>query len=1056
MLAVYVESLEGSPDVGPNNEEVATWSAATVQAILENPDVVALGAEVLWYYNTTQPPLMRDFLISHNRRATILALKLRRSDGLQEGTHMSYVLDFMKGLCSSTPFARRYYVGVTGQPYLLVDSRDGIDTDEADVDMKCIPISVIILWLFLQRVSMLVFPAVTMPASLVISFALGFVVSAVMRVSTLAVVLMQAIVVAFNIDYSLFLLLRFLELKEQGLCLWHNIESVVTHTASESVLVSGVLVAMACFSVCLIGAEPLTAFGITAGMTVLVTVFVNCTLTPSILLCFGDVLSEPLTLPLSIQRFQRHFRARRQPESSLPEPLLEERIFRARAFDAELARQKQESSAWFKMARCTSRCPVLILVITVLAGMPFCMRLGQAFSQTTTDTFEMVPDSMQSVEAFQKVMRTFNPGQLLPFYLMVVAKPSIVTSSGQGCWSPECYAATQWLVSRLSMDPDLVDVSSSVLLGPTIVPLNLTRLMDQEPALVREACSLNGLSTVCEMVRDYMRRALPEVPKHINYWEADLILSTPIPSNPLPFSDALFPNVTSLLAQANEIQSAYRQLCEQSVSPDRRAMLTQVWLPYKPLSPRGDAFITRVANLLDDFESDPARRNSFTVHLYDAQATMLHDFNTMVEESMPSMLFALVLAATGLVSCVFKSLPIAFIMCVTIIYSAGVAHGVGYYLFQTDMFYDVLPILQDSGNGGIFYLIMPLLTSFMAAFAMDYDIFLLTRVMEIRQRGYTTRAATLKSVYEVMPVICGAAIIMLVVFGGLSTMDIMCFKQLAYCLVTALSVDAFVVPTLLVPAVMHICGRYAWFPGSSSRRGPTWREEGNKGLEHFEPPEAHDDSADATPVLDNSAELSPPVKRCRGVAIAAFLLVPCLCFVVHQNYFFQNLSADAHGMTVVSAGFHAPLDSFASSLRPSFDLHGVMNLTVNNPNYIPGSVSAAVVDVRYRPHDLRPGLSGLLPSSYHVATGYLTSSIVPVSVAARGSTVVPIEFDLSMEVFELVGMAPQLAAECSSSQGTFMLEFVVTTLRASVLDGIIPLNFDHSIDLETAVRCTAT
>ena len=87
---------------------------------------------------------------------------------------------------------------------------------------------------------------------------------------------------------------------------------------------------------------------------------------------------------------------------------------------------------------------------------------------------------------------------------------------------------------------------------------------------------------------------------------------------------------------------------------------------------------------------------------------------------------------------------------------------------------------------------------------LDYDVFVISRIIEHRADGYEIRAAIIKGVWEVTSTICTAGLIMAAVFSGLLLGDSTCLIQFGFLLCTGVLVDTFIVQSLLVPGMCLI------------------------------------------------------------------------------------------------------------------------------------------------------------------------------------------------------------------------------------------------------------
>jgi RND superfamily putative drug exporter len=97
--------------------------------------------------------------------------------------------------------------------------------------------------------------------------------------------------------------------------------------------------------------------------------------------------------------------------------------------------------------------------------------------------------------------------------------------------------------------------------------------------------------------------------------------------------------------------------------------------------------------------------------------------------------------------------------------------------------------------------------------SMDYEIFLLHRVVEGHRAGMSDAQAIRHGVGRSAGIISGGAFLMILVFAGFSLTDLAVVKMLGVSLAVGVLLDATVVRLILVPAFMMVAGRYNWLPG---------------------------------------------------------------------------------------------------------------------------------------------------------------------------------------------------------------------------------------------------
>jgi RND superfamily putative drug exporter len=120
-----------------------------------------------------------------------------------------------------------------------------------------------------------------------------------------------------------------------------------------------------------------------------------------------------------------------------------------------------------------------------------------------------------------------------------------------------------------------------------------------------------------------------------------------------------------------------------------------------------------------------------------------------------------------------------------------------------------------------------LLISILFGLSMDYEVFLVSRIREEwAQKRDNSLAVTLGQA-ATGRVITAAASIMILIFASFALGDSVIIKQFGIGLAGAIFIDAFIVRTVLVPALMHIFGRANWWlPGWLDRALPHLNVEG--------------------------------------------------------------------------------------------------------------------------------------------------------------------------------------------------------------------------------------
>ena len=95
--------------------------------------------------------------------------------------------------------------------------------------------------------------------------------------------------------------------------------------------------------------------------------------------------------------------------------------------------------------------------------------------------------------------------------------------------------------------------------------------------------------------------------------------------------------------------------------------------------------------------------------------------------------------------------------------------------------------------------------------AMDYQVFLVTRIREAHVHGASPREAVVDGFRNSARVVAAAAVIMTAVFAAFMLQDEPIIKSMGFALAVAVVFDAFVVRMTLIPAVMYLLGEKAWW-----------------------------------------------------------------------------------------------------------------------------------------------------------------------------------------------------------------------------------------------------
>jgi putative drug exporter of the RND superfamily len=184
------------------------------------------------------------------------------------------------------------------------------------------------------------------------------------------------------------------------------------------------------------------------------------------------------------------------------------------------------------------------------------------------------------------------------------------------------------------------------------------------------------------------------------------------------------------------------------------------------------------------------------------------DFRHAVADRLPLAVGVIVAATLVLLFVMTGSVVVPVKAVLMNVLSLGATFGALVWIFQGGH----LAGLLGFDPPGSLDLVMPVIV-FVFAFglSMDYEVFLLSRIQEVWEETGDNDRAVAEGLQRSGRIITSAALLIVIVFAGFATGEIVALKQLGIGLALAVVVDATVVRSLLVPATMKLMGRWNWW-----------------------------------------------------------------------------------------------------------------------------------------------------------------------------------------------------------------------------------------------------
>jgi len=159
----------------------------------------------------------------------------------------------------------------------------------------------------------------------------------------------------------------------------------------------------------------------------------------------------------------------------------------------------------------------------------------------------------------------------------------------------------------------------------------------------------------------------------------------------------------------------------------------------------------------------------------------------------------------------FRSLLVPLKAVVLNCLSVGAAFGVTVLVFQHGYGGSLFGL--EGPTEAIFVVVPVLVFATVFGLSMDYEVFLLTRIKEVFDKTGRNDHATMEGLSATASTITFAAAIMIAVFGVFAFSRVLAVQFIGFGLALAVLLDATLIRMVLVPAIMHIAGRWNWWPG---------------------------------------------------------------------------------------------------------------------------------------------------------------------------------------------------------------------------------------------------
>jgi putative drug exporter of the RND superfamily len=275
----------------------------------------------------------------------------------------------------------------------------------------------------------------------------------------------------------------------------------------------------------------------------------------------------------------------------------------------------------------------------------------------------------------------------------------------------------------------------------------------------------------------------------------ELVAQLPTPADAAQFQDVL----DTIKGQPDVVT-----VTPYNLNPAKTVAIAQL---YPASSPQSTQTASLLHRLRDEVIPKAQAGTGLTVLVGGATATGT-DFSSVLASKLPLFIGIVVVLASLLLMAVFRSLLIPLIASAMNLLSVGAALGIMNAVFEWGWGHSLFAI---STTAPVEVFVPVILFSILFGLSMDYEVFLVSRMHEEWLLSGDNDAAVTLGQAETGRVITAAATIMILVFGSFVLGDSVVIKQFGIGLAGAIIIDAFIVRTFVVPALMHMFGKANWW-----------------------------------------------------------------------------------------------------------------------------------------------------------------------------------------------------------------------------------------------------
>lgn len=649
---------------------------------------------------------------------------------------------------------------LTGTPAISYDMEHNALEDISKIDPFTVLLILVLVGLFFRSFITSITPPVTIGVAFAVTACLIYFIGQAVNIFYITEMMILVSMMGAGCDYCIFIIARYREELRSGKD-HHNALREAIIWAGESITISGCSVMIGFGAMMICSYSLVKSMGLCLALGILLALIAALTLIPSIL----NLTGEKIFWPTTIDSFKKGGKA-------------------TKGWYAWFGKLGDRYFHWSAKISIKHAVPIVIIAVIVTAPAAY-------YALTNETSYDMI-GAMQSGESgkgMDVLGECANLGVMLPDYAIIEYDHSIATitytdftgsKTGQLVWSDDFLNKEYPKLQKLEDD---IIASDPTNIASTVNVFIWSKFVEAE----REAGKTDS-----EIIADaraqslYLDQVIAGI-KAMTY----LMTDSYIVKNMGPTIDYQM-NAVIMRTVGGEFARS-----EMNIGLDYTADLVklQVTTQESAMSPRSMETIDKLKGVVDTFDKE---NEEVTQKWITGGAVVMNDISHVFSSEFKVIEVVVVLLIVILLFLVMKSYTIPFRSVFTILMSIAWTLALTYYVFVVLL------------HGELIWLVPMMLLVICLGLGMDYDILLTTRIKENVIRGMSNDDAIYQAVTTTGSVITICGLIMGGAFGTLMLSGMEMMKEFGFALCFAILADALIVRTYIVPAMMHLLGKWNW------------------------------------------------------------------------------------------------------------------------------------------------------------------------------------------------------------------------------------------------------